>query len=77
MKIHPTAIVDSEAELSEDVEIGPHAMIGKGLGWARDAWFKPTQFWKARPSSARKTLSATALSSVRRPKISPSANGDQ
>ena len=23
--------------------------------WARDAWFKPTQSWKARPFSARKT----------------------
>jgi UDP-N-acetylglucosamine acyltransferase len=31
MKIHPTAIVDREAELSEDVEIGPRAIVGKGV----------------------------------------------
>jgi UDP-N-acetylglucosamine acyltransferase len=31
MKIHPTAIVDSEAELAEDVEIGAHAIVGKGV----------------------------------------------
>lgn len=28
MKIHPTAIVDSGAQISRDVEIGPHSIIG-------------------------------------------------
>ncbi len=31
MKIHPTAIVAKEAELPEDVEIGAHAVVGKGV----------------------------------------------
>ncbi len=31
MKIHPTAIVDSNAELGEDVEIGPGALISGGV----------------------------------------------
>jgi UDP-N-acetylglucosamine acyltransferase len=31
MRIHPTAIVAREAEVPEDVEIGPHAIIGQGV----------------------------------------------
>jgi UDP-N-acetylglucosamine acyltransferase len=31
MKIHPTAIVSKGAELSDDVEIGAHAVIGEGV----------------------------------------------
>ncbi len=31
MKIHPTAIVDSEAQIGRDVEIQPHAFIGPGV----------------------------------------------
>lgn len=31
MKIHPTAIVSTSAELSEDVEIGAHAIVGEGV----------------------------------------------
>jgi UDP-N-acetylglucosamine acyltransferase len=27
-KIHPTAIVDSAAEIADDVEIGPYAVVG-------------------------------------------------
>ena len=30
MKIHPTAIVDSAAEIGSDVEIGPFAIVGSG-----------------------------------------------
>jgi UDP-N-acetylglucosamine acyltransferase len=31
MKIHPTAIVDRHAELGEDVEVGPYAVIHAGV----------------------------------------------
>jgi UDP-N-acetylglucosamine acyltransferase len=30
-KIHPTAIVDSRAELDRDVEVGPYSIIGPGV----------------------------------------------
>ena len=30
-KIHPTAIIDSSAEIGEDVEIGPFCLIGEGV----------------------------------------------
>lgn len=29
--IHPTAIVDPQAELAEDVEVGPYAVVGAGV----------------------------------------------
>jgi UDP-N-acetylglucosamine acyltransferase len=29
--IHPTAIVDSRAELAADVEVGPYSIIGPGV----------------------------------------------
>ncbi len=35
MRIHPTAIVDSSAELHDDVEIGPYAVIGRGVSLGR------------------------------------------
>jgi UDP-N-acetylglucosamine acyltransferase len=31
MKIHPTAIIDSSAEIHESVEIGPYSVIGKNV----------------------------------------------
>ncbi|HEY7168108.1 MAG TPA: acyl-ACP--UDP-N-acetylglucosamine O-acyltransferase [Candidatus Binatia bacterium] len=30
-RIHPTAVIDNAAELSEDVEIGPYSVIGRGV----------------------------------------------
>lgn len=30
-KIHPTAIIDTSAQINEDVEIGPYSFIGKGV----------------------------------------------
>jgi UDP-N-acetylglucosamine acyltransferase len=30
-KIHPTAVVDTEAQLGEDVVIGPHCVVGRGV----------------------------------------------
>ena len=30
-KIHPTAIVDSNAVLGEDVEIGPYCLVGPNV----------------------------------------------
>ena len=31
IKIHPSAIVDSHAEIGEDVEIGPYCVIGPNV----------------------------------------------
>ena len=31
IKIHPTAVVDPQAELAADVEVGPYAVIGAGV----------------------------------------------
>ncbi|HEU4338808.1 MAG TPA: acyl-ACP--UDP-N-acetylglucosamine O-acyltransferase [Planctomycetota bacterium] len=31
MKAHPTALVDSRAKLSEDVEVGPYSVVGPGV----------------------------------------------
>lgn len=31
LRIHPTALVDSRAELAADVEVGPYAIIGAGV----------------------------------------------
>jgi UDP-N-acetylglucosamine acyltransferase len=29
--IHPTALVDPDAQLAEDVEVGPYSIIGAGV----------------------------------------------
>ena len=30
-RIHPTAVVDSRAELAPDVEVGPYSVVGPGV----------------------------------------------
>ncbi len=40
-KIHPTAIVDSKAEIADDVEISPYAVIGAGVKIDSGTWIGP------------------------------------
>ena len=41
MNIHPTAIVDPEAELDSSVKVGPYVVIEKGVKIARESIIKP------------------------------------
>jgi len=41
MNIHPTAIVDTEAELDSSVNVGPYVIIEKGVKIGRDTIIKP------------------------------------
>lgn len=41
MKIHPTAIVDSEAELDSSVNVEPYVIIERGVRIGRDTIIKP------------------------------------
>ena len=36
-RIHPTAVVDSAAELGDDVEIGPYCVIGPHVSIGKEA----------------------------------------
>ena len=38
--IHPTALVDPDAQLAEDVEVGPYTIIGAGVTLLQDAQAK-------------------------------------
>jgi len=40
-KIHPTAIIDSKAELADDVEVSPYAVIGAGVKIDSGTWIGP------------------------------------
>jgi UDP-N-acetylglucosamine acyltransferase len=40
-KIHPTAIIDTKAELAEDVEVSPYAVIGAGVKMDSGCWVGP------------------------------------
>jgi len=40
-KIHPTAIIDSKAELADDIEISPYAVIGAGVKIDSGCWVGP------------------------------------
>lgn len=40
-KIHPTAIVDSKAELADDVEISAYAVVGAGVKIDSGSWVGP------------------------------------
>ena len=46
-KIHPTAVVDPEAELADGVEVGPHAVIEGGVKVGRGTRVMPGA-WLAR-----------------------------
>lgn len=39
-KIHPTAIIDSRAELDRDVEVGPYCVVGAGVKVGRGSHLK-------------------------------------
>jgi UDP-N-acetylglucosamine acyltransferase len=39
-RIHPTAVIDTRAELAEDVEVGPYAVIGAGVRIGRGCKIK-------------------------------------
>ena len=39
--IHPTAIIDSKAELADDVEVSPYAVIGAGVKIDSGTWVGP------------------------------------
>jgi len=39
--IHPTAIIDSKAELADDVEVSPYAIIGAGVKIDSGTWVGP------------------------------------
>lgn len=39
--IHATAIVDSDAEIADDVEIGPYSIIGPGVSIGQGSWIGP------------------------------------
>ncbi len=39
--IHPTAIIDSKAELADDVEVSPYAVIGAGVKMDSGCWVGP------------------------------------
>lgn len=41
MSIHPTAVVDPDANLSDDVEVGPFAVIGPGVTLAKGVRIGP------------------------------------
>lgn len=40
-RIHPTAIVDADAELHETVEVGPYSIIGPGVRVGAGTWIGP------------------------------------
>ncbi|MES0874243.1 acyl-ACP--UDP-N-acetylglucosamine O-acyltransferase [Sinimarinibacterium thermocellulolyticum] len=40
-RIHPTAIVDREAELDDTVEVGPYTVIGAGVRIGANTWIGP------------------------------------
>ena len=40
-KIHPTAIIDSKAELADDIEISPYAVIGADVKMDSGCWVGP------------------------------------
>ncbi len=40
-KIHPTAIIDTKAEIADDVEISPYAIIGAGVKIDSGSWIGP------------------------------------
>ena len=39
--IHPTAIIDSKAELADDIEVSPYAVIGAGVKMDSGCWVGP------------------------------------
>ena len=39
--IHPTAIIDTKAELADDVEVSPYAVIGAGVKMDSGCWVGP------------------------------------
>ncbi|MEW8292404.1 MAG: acyl-ACP--UDP-N-acetylglucosamine O-acyltransferase, partial [Candidatus Thiodiazotropha endolucinida] len=41
MSIHPTAIVDTGAELGRNVSVGPHSIIGPDVVIGDDCWIGP------------------------------------
>ncbi|MFI4980770.1 MAG: acyl-ACP--UDP-N-acetylglucosamine O-acyltransferase [Nevskiales bacterium] len=40
-KIHPTAVIDPQAELHASVEVGPYTVIGPGVSIGEDSWIGP------------------------------------
>ncbi|MFA5939398.1 MAG: acyl-ACP--UDP-N-acetylglucosamine O-acyltransferase [Sinimarinibacterium sp.] len=40
-RIHPTAIVDPQAQLHDTVEVGPYSIIGAGVAVGADTWIGP------------------------------------
>ncbi|WP_029918702.1 acyl-ACP--UDP-N-acetylglucosamine O-acyltransferase [Nevskia soli] len=40
-KIHPTAVIDPQAELHASVEVGPYTVIGPGVRIGEDSWIGP------------------------------------
>ena len=40
-KIHPTAIINTKAELADDVEVSPYAVIGAGVKMDSGCWVGP------------------------------------
>jgi len=40
-RIHPTAIVDTQAQLASTVEVGPYSVIGPGVEIDEDSWIGP------------------------------------
>ncbi len=41
LRIHPTAIIDAQAELHESVQVGPYSIIGPGVAIGEDCWIGP------------------------------------
>lgn len=42
MNVHPTAIIDPEAEIGADVTIGPYCVIGPAVVLGESCWLRIT-----------------------------------
>jgi acyl-[acyl carrier protein]--UDP-N-acetylglucosamine O-acyltransferase len=59
MKIHPTAIVSTQAQLADDVEVGAHAIIGENVKLGAGCVVQARGSSKAGPPWAREILLVT------------------